>query len=166
MYLTKHPAVKNKICLCLSKLYISKIGKKLWLKCTSSKLDSDYQANCKVENSLWRLTRNLRKDYEIKITQHAKSNPKIFWRYINSQLKVRLTINSLKKPDGTDTQDSSEIADVFIEYFSSVFTLSENNAVPQFHLDHEVSPITDININVDIVYNKLISLKKQTNPLA
>ena len=122
MYLTKHPAVKNKICLCLSKLYISKIGKKLWLKCTSSKLDSDYQANCKVRNSLWRLTRNLRKDYEIKITQHAKSNPKIFWRYINSQLKVRLTINSLKKPDGTDTQDSSEIADVFNESF---FTLSE-----------------------------------------
>ena len=58
----------------------------------------------------------------IKITQNTKSNPKIFWHYINSQLKVRLTINSLKKPDGTDTQDSSEIADVFNESF---FTLSE-----------------------------------------
>ena len=63
----------------------------------------------------------LRKNYEIKIT-NIKSNPKIFWRCINSKLKVRPTINS-KKPDGTDTQDCSEIADVFNEYFLSVFTL-------------------------------------------
>ena len=78
---------------------------------------------------------------------------------------MRPTINSLKKPDWTDTQDSREIADVFNEYFSSVFTLSENNTVPQFQLDREVSPIADIDINADIVYNKLISLKT-TNLLA
>jgi len=94
----------------------------------------------------------------------TKSNPKIFWRYINSQLKVRPTINSLKKPDWTDTQDSREIADVFNEYFSSVFTLSENNTVLQFQLDREVSPIADIDINSDIVYNKLISLKTNKSP--
>ena len=41
----------------------------------------------------------------------------MFWRYINSQLKVRPTINSPKTPDGTGTQNSKEIADVFIEYF-------------------------------------------------
>ena len=72
--------------------------------------------------------------------------------YINSQLKVRPTINSLKKPDGTDTQDSKEIADAFIEYFYSVFTLSDDNTFPRFQRDHEASPITDININADILY--------------
>jgi len=49
---------------------------------------------------------------------------------------------TIKKPDGTDTQDSSVIADVFNEYFASVFTLSDDNPVPQFQLDHEVSPMT------------------------
>ena len=76
---------------------------------------------------------------------------------------MRPTINS-KKPDGTDTQDSGEIADVFNEHFSSGFTLSENNTVPQSHLDREVSPITEDDINADIVYNKLISLKTNESP--
>ena len=55
-------------------LHLKNRKKKLWLKYTSSKLDSDYQAYCKVGNSLWRLTRNLHKNYEIKITQNTKSN--------------------------------------------------------------------------------------------
>ena len=105
------------------------------------------------------LTRNLWRNYKTEVTQNAKSNAKCFWRYINSQLKVRPTISSLKKPDGTVTQDSREIADIFNTYFSSVLTLSDDTSVPTFQLNREVSPITDIDINADIVYNKLVNLK-------
>ena len=80
-------------------------------------------------------------------------------RYIHSRLKVRPTISSLKKSDGTDTHDSGEIADIFNNYFSSVFTLSDDTSVPKFQPNHEVSPITDIDINAAIVFNKLVNLK-------
>ena len=72
---------------------------------------------------------------------------------------MRPTISSLKKSDGTDTHDSGEIADIFNNYFSSVFTSSDDTSVPKFQPNHEVSPITDIDINAVIVFNKLVNLK-------
>ena len=73
---------------------------------------------------------------------------------------MRPTINSLKRSDGTDTQDSNEMADIFNSYFSSVFTLPDDATVrtPTLQPNHEVS-ITNIDINADIVFNKLVDLK-------
>ena len=50
-------------------------------------------------------------------------------------------------------QDSSEIADIFNNYFSSVFGLSDDTSVPKLQPNHEVSPITNIDINAAIVVN-------------
>ena len=63
-------------------VHLAKNGKEALTKYTSSKLVSDYQAYCKVRNSLRSLTRNLQKNY-IRMTSRstAKSNPKLFWCY-------------------------------------------------------------------------------------
>ena len=48
---------------------------------------------------------------------------------------------------------------MFNTNFSSVFTLSDDTSVPTFQLNHEVSLITDIDSNANIVYNKCVNLK-------
>jgi len=47
------------------------------------------------------ITRTLRRDYERNLTLNIKNNPKAFWRYVNSRLKVHPTIDDLQRPDGS-----------------------------------------------------------------
>ena len=50
------------------------------------------------------------------------SKPKAFWKYVNSRVKTRPTIDELYKSDGTFTSEHSEMVNLFNDYFCSVFT--------------------------------------------
>ena len=72
-----------------------------------------------------RLTRNASKLQEQKIAGNSKSNPKLFWKYINSKTKIRAAIpdlytNQKNDPDTMATCDS-EKAEVLSEFFSSIY---------------------------------------------
>ena len=71
---------------------------KLWKKYLISKSSDDFYRYCKVRNDLRIVTRTLRSDYERNLSLNIKQNPKAFWKYINSRLKVRPTINDLQCP--------------------------------------------------------------------
>ena len=74
---------------------------KLWNKYIRSKSDTDFQHYCKVRNELRNLTRILRINYENKLVSNVKINPRQFWKYVNSQLKVHPKIDSLQCLDNT-----------------------------------------------------------------
>ena len=52
-----------------------------------------------------------------KIATEAKTNPKAFWQYINSKRKCKEGISSLKKDDGTYTNNDKEKAEVLNDLF-------------------------------------------------
>ena len=64
------------------------------------------------------------------IAKNAKWNPKAFWKYTQSKLKSRSNIPDIIEPD-TETDPKyakcdADKAKVFLDYFSSVFTVEEN----------------------------------------
>ena len=61
----------------------------------------DFHRYSVVRNELRTITRTLRRDFERNLTFNIKSNPKAFWRYVNSRLKVHPTIGDLQCPDGS-----------------------------------------------------------------
>jgi len=52
----------------------------------------------------------------------ARSNPKAFYRYVNSKTKSQVRIADLIQDDGTEVTDIKEKAELFNKFFSSVFT--------------------------------------------
>ena len=61
----------------------------LWKRYLSIRSAADLSNFKSVNNQLRSLTRNLRKDYEKRLSQGVKSRPKAFWQYVNSRTKIR-----------------------------------------------------------------------------
>ena len=54
----------------------------------------DFQHCSQVRNKLHKLTRTLCTNYENKLVSNVKSNPRQFWSYVHSQLKVHPKMDS------------------------------------------------------------------------
>jgi len=90
------------------------------------------------------------------LAMNIESKPKVFWKYVNSRVKTRPTIEEWCKSDGTTTSLHPEMVNLFNDYFSSVFT--EDNFVPVPQTDSSISIIDTLVIAPQIVLTKLNNL--------
>ena len=138
--------------------------RRLWKHYITSKSNYDRQKYICCKNDLWAMTRNLRSDFESKLTKMVKSKPKDFWRYVKSRLKSTPAIPSLTKPDGSKASTSKEKAQVLNDYFISVFTRENLEYIPEistYGVNHELSYIE---ITPEIVRMKLGNLNPIKSP--
>ena len=84
-----------------------------------------YEEYCRCRNQVRRLTRKAIKSQEKDIAKKTKTNSKVFWKFVNSKIKVRSTIPELyttSKPDPNKlTKNDHEKAEVLGKFFSSVY---------------------------------------------
>ena len=104
--------------------------------------------------------------HETKIAQDSKTNPKAFWKYINSKKKCQQGISALKKEDGTYTTNDKEKADILDKLFSSVFTRENKEHIPSIPPGEKSQGIylPDIIITEEAVEEKLASLDPCKTP--
>ena len=119
---------------------LSRIKRKqhLWSNYIRTKDGQVYQEYCTVRNQVRRLTRKAHKIYEKSIAKQVKKNPKAYWKYAHSKMKIKSGIPSLYKDSSnssTATNDK-ENADILAEYFQSVFT-KEDLSKPLPNLIHK-----------------------------
>ena len=77
---------------------------------------------------LRKLTKNLSAEYENNIVKKIKEKPKIFRRFVNSKLKTREIIPTLKNLDGTFSVTPREKAETLNQYFGSTFVNENPNS--------------------------------------
>ena len=99
----------------------------LWKRYLSTHSAADLSNFKSVNNQLRSLTHNLRKDYEKQLSQGVKSRP---WQYVNSRTKICHSITELLSADGSAIHPDTEMATLFNEYFSSVFTCEDATTIP------------------------------------
>ena len=68
------------------------------------------------------------------------SNKKPFWHYVKSKQQDVSWISTLESPAGTIVSEPSEKAEIFSEYFKSVFTVEDLSNIP----DKSTSPYPSI----------------------
>ena len=102
--------------------------------------------------------RKAKSDFEKKIAQNAKKNPKHFYKYVQSKVKVKVAVGDLLKPDGGVAKESKEKADTLNNYFSSVFTVEDTNSMPDFSERNFNSTIETLEIKPEDVEKKLNKL--------
>ena len=146
-------------------LYINEKAKQLkkkkgtlWHHFTRSQDPVDYARYTRCCNELRTLTRNLRRDFEWKLAGNIKKNPKAFWQYTNSHLKTKVVVGQLKDQSGIPQGEDTVKADIFNDYFSSVFT-TEDQLIPELPCQGDSPGVDNIKISVEEVFQKLKAVK-------
>ena len=94
----------------------------LWNMYAHTRDPVDYARYCRCRNRLRKLTRELRRTFEFRLSKELKDNPKAFWKYSNSRLKTKVGIDALRDENGLVIRDDVTKASILNKYFSSVFT--------------------------------------------
>jgi len=136
----------------------------LWRVYCNTHCSLDYDRFARVRNELRSLTRTLKRNYEIDLANNIKDNPKAFWKYVNSKLKTKLPVDTLRTSDNREATSNQDKANVLNEYFASVFTQEDLSNVPVFPELFEGPPLTDIRVSEEDVYDKLVNLDISKSP--
>ena len=117
-----------------------------WKRYLSSKSHNKYLQYIKERDRVNKKVKEAKKEFEKKIAKEATSNPKAFYRYVNSykkksttfiRLKKRLTQQKGNEYNGNDEQNMTktdeETANELNDYFQSVFTKDDDT--PELHFN-------------------------------
>ena len=135
---SRHGKTKNK------KLWMNKDTRLLiktknraWNRYKSNKTDVNWSAFAKIRNETNRAVTQVKKNFEQKIAREIKSNPKQFWRYVNSKNPRVREFPTMYDQDGVEYACDNEKASLFNLYFANVFTKEDSSTV--LSLPHPVT---------------------------
>ena len=129
-----------------------------------------YLEYCKSRNKLRALTRKLRKEFEQNLANQTKKNPKVFWRYYKSKTTIKQGIGELNT-DYTDSKSQTttkdeEKANIFADYFSSVFTTEQPGYIPTMPTVNNKTEMYKLTITENTILSilKELSISKSPGP--
>ncbi len=109
---------------------------KLYKKWKSLPSETNFIALANIKKEIKKLIRQVKRKEEIRIADLIKENPKSFFSYVNNGKPIWCKIVQLKDSQGVYQTDNEAIANLFNEYFASVFT-KENNSTPEPRITFE-----------------------------
>src|SRR5882757_1301923 len=123
--------------------------KKAWLQL--SKGQCNWAKYKKVRNEENKIRRKARADYESKVCEAGKENPKLFWKYCNRLKRSTASVPMLKRSDGSTTETFQEVAEVLAKQYESVFSAASHKG------ELELEPGW-MSVDVDVVHDLLANL--------
>ena len=113
----------------------------------------DHRRYIKTRNDCNRVIRMSKRKYEIILSEESKTNPKLFWKYVQSKVKSASGISQLKSESGHLSVTNADKANTLNELFSSVFIQEKLNDLPDTVLGEKSNGIilTDLRITPDAV---------------
>ena len=110
-------------------------------------VDELWKDYCKVRNKVRSMSRAARKNFEQKIANESKDNPKKVFAYMNSKVKTRQGIGDISTdpddPKSALAKNDQEKANIFSKFFSSV-QVDEKDKGPEMenkNLNEEMPPL-------------------------
>ena len=116
-------------------------------------------AHIKECRNVDKLIRRAKLNEEDRVAAAAKDNPKAFFAHVNSRKPVKNTIGPLKDRTGSIISTDEGMANIFNEYFASVYTEEDTSEIPNVPIVYRGNnPLRKIEITVDKVKMKLKKL--------
>lgn len=133
----------------------------LYQKFLRTRTGQDYLLYCKFRNECTKIIKASKREFERNVAFNSKTNPKQFWKYIQSKTKKSSGISSLIMDDGKLTDTDQEKAETLNSFFSKVFTRETRSNLPTTELGSKSSGalLTDIIVTKQAVKEKLNNLK-------
>lgn len=163
-----HNKSRGKKPLWMTKHALAKVKKKhqSYRRYLQTKDGQDYLAYVANRNQAQKEIRRAVHEYENSIARGVKANPKGFWAYYKSKTKAKDNIPHLISQTGCMSSCDQEKADIFNNFFSSVFTREDAANLPQAPSYRLQSCISNIVLTEDEVLKKLseINVNKSKGP--
>ena len=104
--------------------------------------------------------------YEKDIASQTKQNPKHFWRYVKSKLKVRHGVPNLEREDGTLTETDFVKTEVLNSFFKKVYTLEDGSELPNVEQRRVLHPSQEVTFTEDDIQGLLskLNIAKSAGP--
>ncbi|CAF1064320.1 unnamed protein product [Brachionus calyciflorus] len=105
--------------------------KNLWFKYLASKKNTELLRKFKEAKKI--VEKSIKEDlcrFETDLIKRSKTNPKLFYSYVNSKTNVKTHIRTLIDSDGQNVTDPFEICQILNKQFESVFNKSDETVIP------------------------------------
>ena len=117
-----------------------------------------------IRNKTTKIVKQAKQDFEHKLSNEVKSNPKSFWKYVQSKTKSKSTLGILNKPDGSQAETDQDKAETLNQFFASVFTVEDMSNVPSFQDRAFLTILDNITFTQDMVRECLSKLDHSKSP--
>ena len=147
-------------------LHKIRLKRKAWMKYKITQKDSNFMAFTQCRNDATKAVRTCKRCFEKGIVDRISTNSKHFWKYVNSNLKVKNSLVKLQRSDGSFTKCDREMVNILNDYFGTVFTVENTESIPSLGdrcSDHRLATVT---ITIEDVWNQLVTLNpgKSSDP--
>ena len=102
----------------------------LWRVYKHTGKDNDYDAYKEALNAATNEVRKSKRNFELKLAQHIKSDSKCFYAYVRSKQNVRDRVGPLEDNAGNIITQGVLMAEELNMHFSSVFTREDTSSLP------------------------------------
>ena len=139
-------------------LHKIKLKRMAWMKYKITQNDSDFVAYTQCRNDATKAVRACKRCFEKGIVDRISTNPKYFWKYVNSKLKVKNYLGELQRSHGSFTKCDSEMVNILNDYFGTVFTVEDTGSIPSLGDRCSDNYLATVAISIEDVWNQLITL--------
>ena len=134
-----------------------------WSEWKRTGRETERAAYAKTERECKRMIRNKKNAFERLIAKNRKVNPKMYFSYVNSAKKNRGRIGPLKNSDGEFIVNPKEQAETMKDFFSSVFTRSDDESPSKAAINGNCS-LSEFVVTEDQVKMLIDGLKENGAP--
>ena len=152
----------------LSNKALQKIKNKqrLWKLYRTTGNNDDYIKYKEAVNATTKEIRSSKRIFEQKLATNIKQDSKSFFAYIRSKQRVKDSIGPLKGNNGAVISNNKEMAESLKQYFSTVFTLEDINALPATEqlLEEGKTCLEQLVVTPGMIEAKIKRLKDNKSP--
>ena len=138
----------------------------MWKLYRTTGNNDDYIKYKAALNATTKEIRSSKRMFEQKLATNIKQDSKSFFAYIRSKQRVKDSIGPLKGNNGAVISNNKEMAESINEYFSTVFTLEDINALPATEqlLEEGKTCLEQLVVTPGMIETKIKGLKDNKSP--
>src|ERR1051325_4277589 len=122
------------------------IRNKAWERFERSPIYVTHSKYKSFRNKANKVIKKAKRNFEKKLADKIKTDPKSFYAYIKSKYKTKVSIGPLIKKKGQIVTRNDEMSHILNEYFSSVFTVEDLSKILQLSQGQ-----TRIKVNICVI---------------
>ena len=135
-----------------------KLKHKAWNRYHKTRTKENWDSYTIVRNETDRVIKSAKSNFENKLSNEIKGNPKAFWSYVKNKAATKSGIGDLVDNDNNVVTNEDDKANVLNKYFGSVFTEEDLSSIPEPDNLSFDTPLTKIEINEDNILKHLTKL--------
>ena len=135
-----------------------KAKRKAWNRYFYSGGPQQYEEFKVKRNIATAAVRNAQRNYEKRLAENIKTDPKSFWKLVRSKTHTKSTIGELQKENGEVATTDEDKAEALNNHYRKVFTTEDTSTIPVLK-QRFVSTLDTIVIDQSTVDQQLQSLK-------